>query len=265
MHDGMVSSSPRGDIKSFAAIPGTQASALLAIGPAIWRWVSHVSNVDFLLEVNEEKFSIIFDFMQNYGWWLLSLVGFVWLAINYYDRKGQGQPGNWPLIPTTALIAFMFGVLIAVRATGSVPNIVTGWGGPPGNCTATLDTSRLGSFKSKYKVALACGLEDATTDKLEDTNITFSKVFTITGGGQPIVAPFRQAMSDHLKKVVDDTKRQAGFDPDKPGPPGSPLIMIQTPIWHEPVLVPNDVSIEKVSSLAELMKLGGKILRPQYF
>jgi hypothetical protein len=253
------------DLKSLARDPNTQASALLAVGPALWRLVSNISNVDFLLEVNEEKFSMIFEFMQNYGWWILSLVGVYWIYFNWSNRKTAHDTSSWPLVPICSLIAFMFGVLLAVRATGSVPNIVTGWGGPPGACAALFDTTRLTSFKGKYKVALACGLEDATTDRLEDTNITFSKPFTIVGGGQSIVAPYRQSMTDHIKQLSDDAKRKAGFDSDKPPFPGALIVQVQTPIWHEPVLVPNDVAIEKITSLAELMRLGGKILRPQYF
>ncbi len=252
------------EIREIVAQPGNQASFLLTVGPAIWRWVSNISNVDFLLEVNEQKFSMVFEFMQNYGWWLLSLGGALWLYSGVRSRKGA-QTDFRPLVLVAAAIAFMFGVLVAVRATGAVPNIVTAWGGPPGNCTAVFETSRLLSFKSGYKVALACGLEDATTDRLEDQTITFSKVFTITGGGQPIVSPYRQVMIDHIKQVSDETKRRAGFDPDKPPPPGSPLIQVQTSIWHEPVLVPNDLVIDKVASLGELIRLGGKILRPQYF
>jgi hypothetical protein len=152
--------------------------------------------------------------------------------------------------------------LVATHATGSVPNIVNGWGGPLGTCTAAFDTTRLRSFSSKYKIALACGLEDATIDKLEDQTITFSNPFTIVGGGLSIVAPYRPAMREHLQKVAEAAKAATtGALPNQT----PPSVAIQVPVWHDPVLVPNGVAIEKVSSLAELIRLGGKILRPQYF
>jgi hypothetical protein len=58
-----------------------QASLLLTIGSLIWKWVSVAANVDFLLQINEERFAVIFDFLQNTGWWLLALGGFIWLII----------------------------------------------------------------------------------------------------------------------------------------------------------------------------------------
>lgn len=95
--------------------------------------------------------------------------------------------------------------------------------------------------------------------KLEDQTITFSKPFTILGNGQTIVAPYRAAMIERVKKLEETVKAQTGAQPNQSAP------NVAFPVWYDPVLVPVEVSIEKVSTLAELMRLGGKILRPQYF
>jgi hypothetical protein len=250
---------------ALASDPHLQAPAILTIGLLLWRLLSAISNIDFLLSINEEKFALIFAFMQNTGWWLFSIIGLCWFWIEWSRRKSEADVSSKPpgpgMVIACSVVAFLFGILLAVRSTGSVPNIVTSWGGPPGACTATFDTTRLISFASRYKIALACGIQDANTDKLEDANITFSKPFTIAAGGLAIVAPYRPAMIDHLQKMGDAAKGViTGSLPNQPT-----NVAVQIQVWHDPVLVPNEVTLEKVATLAELMRLGGKVLRPQYF
>jgi hypothetical protein len=36
-------------------------------------------------------------------------------------------------------------------------------------------------------------------------------------------------------------------------------------VWYDPILIPNNVSPAKISKLFDVLSLGGKILRPQYF
>jgi hypothetical protein len=251
--------------KEIVTDPSLQAPAILTIGTVLWRWLSAASNVDFLLSINEEKFAVLFQFMHSTGWWLLALAGVVWLLFEWPRRKSGGLTpalNSAALVAACSFVAFLFGALVTIRATGSVPNIITAWGGPAGRCTVTFDTTRLLSFRSKYKIALACGVEDATTDKLEDQDITFSKPFTIVGGGLTIVAPYRATMTQHVEKLMESAKTLTGSLSSQQQPVN---VILQFPIWYEPVLVPNEVSLEKVATLAELMRLGGKVLRPQYF
>lgn len=251
-----------------ASDPALQMPALVTVGALAWRWLSALANIDFLLSFNDARAAMAFQFMQTTGWWLLALIGACWFWIEWSRRTDDATESPAPKFAAGSFVAystvaFLFGALIATKATGSVPNIVTGWGSAlSGSCTAAFDTTRLQDFKSDYKIALACGIEDATADKLEDQTITFSNPFTIIGGGQTIVAPYRAAMTEHVKRLTD-TARAAAASAAPNHTPNN--IAVQLTIWHDPVLVPNGVSIEKVSTLAELMRLGGKVLRPQYF
>jgi hypothetical protein len=151
-----------------------QASLLLAVGSLIWKWVSVAANVDFLLQINEEKFAVMFEFLQNIGWLVLALGGFAWTIIRFSTQKSVRQAPSWSTVVAAAILAFMFGILLAVRSTGNVPNLITGWGADQSSCHVTFDTNRLASFRANYKIALACGITDPTKDKLDDDGLTIS-------------------------------------------------------------------------------------------
>jgi hypothetical protein len=74
------------EIKTLAKDPNIQASLLLAVGPAIWKWISAISNVDFLLSINGEKFNMFLSFLQGPGWIGLTVIGLIWTFTNYSFR-----------------------------------------------------------------------------------------------------------------------------------------------------------------------------------
>lgn len=205
--------------------------------------ISNVSNVDFLLSINEQKFAVLFDFLENTGWFLITLAGVCWLIVKLLHReqiKARPSP-TWALAASIALMTFMFGVLIAVKSTGAVPSVITQWTLQNGQCVAMVDTSKMEGFRKNYKLALACGITDPLRDRIEDEAISVSGPYTIVPGGVPITVPTRPAMAALLKPAI------------------------QQQIWFDAIILPNDISTDKVTRLSDVSKLGGKILRPGFF
>ncbi len=79
---------------------------------------------------------------------------------------------------------------------------------------------------------------DPTVDPLNDDRITVSNPFEIIPGGFPIVAT--------NGRNLDKTPRTGLFD-------------------HFVALLPKLVSIDKITTLGDVPKLGGKIIAPQYW
>src|SRR5580704_6203573 len=166
--------------------PQSMASAILSVGAAAWKGLSVWSNVDFLLSIREERFAIMFQFFETTGWWLLLIFGLIWLAVRWARGPTQERVPSWAVVIAASTMMFLFGVLIAVKSSGEIPNVIVGWGGVPGRCAAVVDTSRLLSFRDTYKLALVCGIHDPATDMLEDDKITISNLFNIVPGGLSI-------------------------------------------------------------------------------
>ena len=78
-----------------------------------------------------------------------------------------------------ALIAFLFGISIAIGVVSNPPSVTIAWGGIPGACNVVFDGQKLGGFAKDYKIAMACGIFNPSVDKLRDQNITLSNVFDI--------------------------------------------------------------------------------------
>jgi hypothetical protein len=88
---------------------------------------------------------------------------------------------------------------------------------------------------------LICGVTDPTLDLANDTRIIASNLFTINLGGVSIIATdVRQP---------EKMKQFSGVISE----------------WHFAVLLPNDISMDKVQTLDDVRKLRGKIIAPQYW
>jgi len=158
---------------------------------------------------------------------------------------------------SSVAVAFLFGILIAISSSGGVPNIITAWGSPDhGVCNSSIDMSKILTFRKSYKVAMVCGLTDPTKDKLDDETITVSGPYTIIPGGIQIVAPLRPAMAEKIKAI-----QQAALAAAQANRP----FALDLQVWYDPIIIPNNVSPAKISKLSDVLSLGGKILRPQYF
>src|SRR5271165_6254672 len=172
----------------------TQASLVLTVGSIVWKGISYWEHADFLLSIREEKFQMMFDFLDSAGWAILLAIGLGWLywARLIKNRSDVEKRPGWKMVFSCAVVAFLFGVLIALRASGGVPAVVTTWGGSVNvggvvQCNAIIDTSRLSSFKGKYKLVLICGMQDATVDILDNKEIMVSNSFEIEPRGVGIV------------------------------------------------------------------------------
>jgi hypothetical protein len=246
----------RQEAKELAVDGNIQASAVLTVGPAIWKAVSNISNVDFLLGINGEKFNMLLNFLEGPGWALLTIVGVVWFFARISYRKYlPPKPGpNWALLVSSIVVAFLFGVLVTVSSTGGVPALFVAWGsGDIHTCSAVVDANKLISFRKDYKLAVVCGYQDASKDRLDDENITVSNRFTITPGAIQVVTAVALPMAQRAAQIIAD------------GQKGNQNASVAIPTWYDVILLPNEIPTSKVAKLADVTALGGKILNSQYF
>jgi len=227
--------------------------------------VAWLSNVDFILSVREEKFGVIFQFLLTYGWWMLIIVGLVW-ALQAHKAPPDPYKVHWGMVTVIGILAFAFGVLIAVYSTGSLPMIVIGYGADGNNCVATFDTSRLTDYRDKYRIALVCGISDPTIDRFDDQRIAVSSPFTINPSGVSIVVPYGR-MAEAIQVVI---QAQQQNPPQKSSQPTTPVgaassVSGTLSIWHTPILVPKDADLSEIKRLSDVPKHGGKILEAGYF
>ncbi len=224
-------------IKKDITGPGL-APAVLTLGSLVWRLTSVASNIDFLISLREEKITLIFNFVMAYGWWLFAVIGIVW----FIAVRGKAAPTvGLGLVLVVGLLSFMSGMLLAVRATGGVPNVVGSWGPTPTGCNATIDTSKLQSFRDNYKIALVCGLIDPAADIMEDTRITVSPLFTILPVPVAIQVQHRADMVEYMATP----NRQMWF--------------------FFAVLLPEGTQTSQITRLSDVKRHNGKILREGLF
>jgi hypothetical protein len=174
-------------IKKTLSSPRTPGVAL-AIGSITWRIIGYWSNVDFILSVREERISMILEALLDWGWIALIICGAIWA---FYTPPSEDKTRvNVGLAIASGIICFMGGILITTQANSSLPNVLTGWAVSTQNCAAQVNESKLIGFAKKYRIVLLCGIGNPRVDPFEDTLITLSSAFRITGAtDQTIDAP----------------------------------------------------------------------------
>ncbi len=236
-----IPSEPRRMLSHLIQDPDVWASIILSIGSVSSKALSAAEHIEFLISIREEKFRVIFDFWESVGWWLSGGIGALWLIYRFQRRHSPaGHAPTWGMVVSCSVVAFVFGSLLAVSSSGGIPKVIVSWGGPP--CHALVDTSHLMSFRDSYKLGLVCIVPDPSSDPLTDNHFLVSNPFEIVPGGVRIVADYSPS----------------GFDLSKvpPGPVNLGFLA---------VLIPRDMPKEKITSLADLMRSGGKILDPKYY
>lgn len=232
---------PRSDIAPTTLLIGDLASKVL----------SYAEHLDFLLSVRDARFATMFQFYLSYLWWIIAIAAAIWLLYEYKKRKeNPNHPGSvGALIFSSATIAFILGVMVAVNATGSLPLVLQSYGsdGVAKICTATVDTSRLTGFEDDYRVMLICGAHDATVDADEDTRIAVSSLFHVNGQGINIDAPFGH-LADFYKDVAFPNT-----------PPGAQQ-GYSFAIWHTVVLVPKETNPHTITKVSDVARQGGRII-----
>jgi len=216
---------------------------ILAAGTGAWKLFEYLEHVDFVLSIRSETFLVMFRFLVQYGWFLIAGVGILWFFVRYKAPKSNISAD---MVGVVGVVAFLWGMLITVYATGGVPRVIGSWGSAPGTCSASLDTSRLGEFSGTYDVALVCGITDPEQDKFTDTRITLSSLYTIHE--QPILISVTQ--SDAMQKLLN---KAASIGPSIVN------------IWYDAVLLPKDADLKAIHQLSDIPKYGGKILEDGYY
>jgi hypothetical protein len=231
----------------FLADSDALAATIFTLGTGLWKGLAAWSNIDFLLSIKEETFSTMFEFFENTGWFIALIIGIFILVFQWKKpTEKRSTVPTWGLVFSISLVSFLFGILLAVRSSGGIPKVIDAWGAQPPLCAALIETSRLITFANKYKIAFVCGIPDATQDKFEDDRVTVSNLFTITPNPVAIVAPYSGRMQVFAKSLS--------------GPDNKAIST-----WYEAILLPSDVSSDKITKLSDVVKLGGKIIDPAYY
>jgi hypothetical protein len=207
---------------------------LLAIGGSIWQLVGVVSNIDFLMSFRSGNLLKMFEFFIDYGWAIMTFVGFVWFVSVY--KKTQRKVISPGFVIVVGVLAFMWGVLLTINAIGTTPRIMEAYGTEGGVCSATFNTAPLSRFKENYDVALICGLTDPSRDQFTDTRITISVPYSIQLGRFEVSATYGEDMRSYMRTRTAQS------------------------VWYASVLLKKGTDIKLIHSLVDIQKKGGTIL-----
>ncbi|MGB9069955.1 MAG: hypothetical protein WCC21_15410 [Candidatus Acidiferrales bacterium] len=226
---------------------GELAPLILFVGDLVLRLMTYAEHLDFILSVRDEKLATMLQLFKDSGWWIVALASAGWFLYEWKWRKENSNSANsvGALVFSAALVAFLFGALVAVSATGTLPTILQVYAGDGTNqtCNAQVDTSKLVGFQDGYHLILLCGVSDPKIDAQEDNRIAISSGFHINGGPMDIVAPFGQMIEVWKDKL--------------PFPPGQGVSFT---IWHTLAVIPADIDPSSIKRASDVEKVGGRIL-----
>jgi hypothetical protein len=237
------------------------------VGAIVWKIVSVVSNVDFVVSFQSERFGAIMQTFQDWGWIVAAVGCALWAWQKFRTPEADGTQEKALITPGALIagigIAFLFGVMAAASSVASVPTVIQGWGpqmtptGPA--CMMIMDTSRLKRFKDKFSIVGACGISDPTTDMYTDDEITISKPFTITGGAVTIEAKMNPQMAkvEMVPAITGQPSSPNGGQLSQPN-----QLNANTSVWYRAILVPKSVDLSRLKSLADIAHEGGRVVDP---
>lgn len=226
--------------------PGTVAPLTLLIGDVLSKILSYAEHLDFLLSIRDAKFATMFAVFTDYAWWIIALCAGVWAIYEWKMHKEDSTANAFSgaLVFSSAFVAFLLGVIITVKATGSLPEVVQMYStdGTNGTCSASIDTSRLEGFKDDYRVILICGVADPNIDPQEDDRISVSSTFHITGSVIGITSKFGK-MSDVWKNMHPAV--------------GQAIVAL---VWHSVALIPKDSDPSTIKRVSDVARQGGRFI-----
>lgn len=235
---------------------------ILGTASFLWKLIDVLDRIDFILRIKNPIFWVFFQFFVSYGWLVLVVGSAIWGFVEFRKKRPEevGFKTTWGMVVAVGLVAFLYGVLITVNATGDIPEVKLAWGPTPTGCYLDVDTSRLSTFRNKYYLLVVCGLSDPAMDKLQQTAITISKPFEIIPGEIRMFAQYGPEMARLLSQGI--------IPADAQGPMGAAGCRIGDGyMWFLPVLLPKDAELSKITNptLSDVRKQGGKILSHTYY
>src|ERR1700730_7123967 len=86
----------------FMRDPDVWGSGILLLGGPILKLLSYVEHLDFLLSILEEKFKMMFDAWESFGWWIAAGVGIIW-GLNRFSKRDlpHAKGPTWGLLAAT--------------------------------------------------------------------------------------------------------------------------------------------------------------------
>jgi hypothetical protein len=167
----------------------------------------------------------------------------------------------WPWI-VMALLAVVMWIPVYLTYTGTQQqsktkgaDILVNWGTGADNgwCQGIVDGAQLAGYQDKYRIALVCGMSDPTIDRISDTRITISQLFTIQPQLIGITAPFSQTMSDAVKKNLEQAIKTRM-------PPAGGIVTVSWYPWYQVVLLPVGADPSDIHRLSDVSHYGGILL-----
>jgi hypothetical protein len=230
--------------------PDFLGSMVLVLGTLGSKILTGLEHLEFLASAREGGFKMLVELWNSGLWWMVGAVGVLWAFVRIGRRKeSHDTRPTWGLVAACTVIGAVFASLLTVQFSGVVPKVLTSASytageGPHGpiftGCSGTIDGAELQAFKKDYKIALVCALRDPNVDQLSDKRISVSEPFEILSGLIPISAPN--------------------------SPSGAFLLSAPTITFeYLPILVPRGVKWEKLTTLGDILQLGGKVLDPRYY
>ncbi len=177
----------------------------------------------------------------------------------------QYRPPKWPMLTMVGLVVLVwivagYDIYLRRTAAGNLGSLFMQWLGanenklPGGPCTAVIDSSQLLQWSDKYRLSVACGIVDPTEDALEDTRISISHPFIITGVAITVTTNYSKEMADGVTTIVNTAIK------GMPPPPKGAGIVVQWYRWYRVILLPVGFDMAAIHQLSDVTKYGGVVL-----
>jgi hypothetical protein len=143
----------------------------------------------------------------------------------------------------------------AGEAPSSDGDPLPAWGGGlPNTCNAELDRGALAAHASKYEAVVACGFALKNVDRYADTAITLSGKYALTETGVIVLeTASSEPMKQALREFVVGHARNATAEKRS-------TLRFNVSVWYQVALLPKEVLVSDIHSLADIKRLGGRVL-----
>lgn len=203
----------------------------------------------------------LFETVHPYWAVLLIIGGLIGMVATLYERKRGYLRGHLFTVGIAMMILtwLFLGLDCLDRHYHSTDSAGVGralivWGTNAGSdCEGTIDGTQLSKWSAVYRVALVCGIQDLSIDRLQDTRITITRFFGIETYSMPVVAPYTEEMRNI---VIEHARlRLANLKPAK-----GKAISFQDVSWYQLILLPTDADSSSIHCLADVTRSGGILL-----